>query len=251
MRKLTEQEIINLQEQGCSAEDWNAINVAEKFTTDHVRNVQFYGNITLGVYEKNIVVAQGFERHTGIFNATLRNVVVGNNCLIDHIGNFINNYTIGDDCLITNVASMNATSDATFGEGTVISVLNEVGEGNIVLYSGLTSQMAALMVNYEGDKEFSYNLRALIDKEITEKGHVASVGNGVRITNTQQVINTRIWDGCVIDGATRLADCSIVSEGNSPVYIGAGVMCEKTIIGNGSTVTNSAKAAKLLCGRGL
>ncbi len=116
MRKLTPQEIASLQQQGCEAQDWSAISVAPDFTTTHIRNVQFYGSVSLGVYDKEIELTDGFLRHTGIFNATLHNVVVGNNCLIDHIGNYINNYTIADDCLITNVATMTSTADATFGE---------------------------------------------------------------------------------------------------------------------------------------
>ncbi len=69
----------------------------------------------------------------------------------------------------------------------------------------------------------------------------ARVGRGVRITNTQQLVNTIVGDHCEIDGATRLVDCTITSMDCAPVKIGAGVICENSIICNGSIVSNSAK----------
>lgn len=100
-RLLRDEEISILENNGCTAEDWTAINVADDFHPNHLRNVSFYGEVYLGVFEKNIEITRGFHKHTGIRNATLRNVVIGDNCLIENVGGYINNYTIGDDCLIS------------------------------------------------------------------------------------------------------------------------------------------------------
>ena len=43
----------------------------------------FYGDIRLGTFTDNVEVSRGFMKHSGINNATLRNVTIGNNCLID------------------------------------------------------------------------------------------------------------------------------------------------------------------------
>ncbi len=248
MRLLTEREIDILEDQGCTAEDWTAISVSEEFAPFFIHNVHFYGDIQLGVYEKSMEVSQGFLRHTGIFDATLRNVTIGDNCLIDKIGNYINNYTIGDDCLIANVATIETTEGATFGEGTIISVLNEVGEGNILLYSGLTSQMAGLMVRYEHDREFTSRLRQMICEEIDAMNPGGSIGSRVRIVNTQQIMNCVISDDCEIDGACRLSECSLKSLPSAPIYIGSGVICENSIIFNGSSILNSTKMENCFVG---
>ena len=63
-----------------------------------MHRVMLYGEISIGDFDKNIEVSRGFLKHSGINNATLRNVNIGDNCLIENIGGFINNYTIGDDC---------------------------------------------------------------------------------------------------------------------------------------------------------
>ncbi len=248
MRLLTQHEITLLETQGCTAEDWTAISVSEEFTTAYIHNVHFFGEVLLGAFDKSIAVGDGFTKHTGINNATLRNVTIGDNCLIERIGNYINNYTIGDDCLITNVATMETTEGATFGEGTVISVLNEVGQGNICIYSGLTSQMAALMVRYEHDKAFTHALRQLIHAEVAAMHPSGTIGNNVRIVNTQTITNCLISDDCEIDGACRLADCSLRSLPSAPIYIGSGVICENSIIFDGSSILNSSKLENCFVG---
>ncbi len=248
MRTLTEREIDILEQQGCTAEDWTAISVSDDFAPYYIRDVHFYGDIQLGVYEKSIAVSQGFLRHTGIFGATLRNVSVGDNCLIERIGNHINNYNIGDDCLIIGVSTIETTEGATFGEGTVISVLNEAGDGNVMIYSGLSSQMAAMMLRYERDGEFISRLTRMILEENDTADAIGSIGNRVRITSTQQITNCIIGDDCEIDGACRLSDCSLHSLSAAPTYIGSGVICESCIISGGSSILNSAKLENCFVG---
>lgn len=248
-RLLTHEEINFLEDQGCKAEDWSNIHVAEDFQPQYIRNVSFYGNVNIGVFEKNIEVSKGFVKHTGIKNATLRNVTIGDNCLIENIGNFINNYTIGNDCYISNVNTMETTEGATFGEGNVISVLNEVGNGNVILFDNLTSQLAALMVKYYHDKTFFNAITRLarkdIEQTVPERG---TIGNCVKVVNTSEITNTHINDECEIIGACRLSDCSIKSIPEASVYIGSGVICENSIIYDGSSILNSVKLENCFVG---
>lgn len=241
-RLLTDEEIGILEENGCTAEDWTSINVADDFMPTYIRQVRFYGTVNLGVFEKNVEVTSGFVKHSGVRNATLRNVTVGDNCLIENIGNYINNYIIGDDCYISNVAVIETTAEATFGEGNAISVLNEAGNGNVVLFSGLTSNLAALMVAHSHDKEFTAAVRKMVKDDINRRlTDTGTIGNGVRIVNTTEITNTNIADNCEINGASRLSDCTLAAEREDSVYIGSGVICENSIIADGSSVLNSAK----------
>ncbi len=248
-RSLTFEEIGILERGGCQAEDWNKVLVAEGFRAEPLKNVSFYGDVRLGVFEKDLEVSKGFMKHSGIRNATLRNVIIGNDCLIENIGNFINNYTIGNECYISNVNTMETTEGATFGEGHIISVLNEVGDGNVVLFDGLTSQLAALMVKYCHDKLFMNAIKKLVRQDIVltvpDRG---TVGNHVKILNTGEITNTHINDDCEIIGACRLSDCSIKSIPEASVYIGSGVICENSIIYDGSSILNSVKLENCFVG---
>lgn len=231
MRKLKENEIAALKQQGCTAEDWQNIKVADDFCPDYIHQTDFYGEVTLGAFHKTMEIAKGFTKHTGIRRATLRNCVIGDNCLIE------------------DVSSINTTPDASFGEGHVISALNEVGEGNVMIFDGLNSQLASLMVKYEQDHEFTDIIRRLITKDIEEHSlPVTTIGNDVRITSTHEIANCHISDGCIIDGAFRLKDCTLKSIPSATVTIGVGVICLDSVIYNGSSITNAAKLENCFVG---
>ncbi|WP_036890074.1 DUF4954 family protein [Segatella oris] len=242
MRQLTDEEIRVLEDRNCWAEDWTNVHVSDDFKPNYMHRVMLYGEISIGDFDKNIEVSRGFLKHSGINNATLRNVSIGDNCLIENIGSFINNYTIGDDCYISNVSAMETTDGATYGEGNLISVLNEVGDGNVILFSDLNSQFAAFMAKHFGDKPLKDAIRRLINEEIARKRHdQAYIGNHVKIVNTKEITNTVVYDDCEINGAARLSDCTILSSPASSVYIGTGVICENSIISEGSSIINSVK----------
>ena len=241
-RPLTSEEIEVLRSNDCWAEDWTSINVSEDFKPNFMHRVMLYGEVNIGAFNKNVEVSQGFVKHSGINNATLRNVTIGDDCLIENVGNFINNYNIGDDCYISNISTMETTEGATYGEGNLVSVLNEVGEGNVILFSDLNSQLAAFMVKHFSDKELKEKIRLLIktdiDNKMPERGQI---GNNVKIVNTKEITNCVINDLCEVNGASRLSDCTLLGSVHGNVYIGTGVIIENSIIAEGSSVINSVK----------
>lgn len=249
MRSLTEEEIITLQEQGCSAEDWTAINVGEDFEAAYIQNTSFYGDITLGVFEKNIEIEEGFAKHSGIRNAVLKDVTIGDNCLIEGVHNFICNYEIGEECYISNVGRICTTNDATFGEGNLVSVQNEGGDGNVIIFDALTSQLAAFMILHASDKELSEalrnSIRAYISNQKPERG---VIGYRVKIVNTTDISNTIIMDDCEVSGASRISDCTFMSTSEASTFIGNDVIIDSTIVQSGSSVLDGAKVDNCFVG---
>ena len=241
-RPLTSEEIEVLKSNDCWAEDWTSVNVAEDFKPNFMHRVMLYGEVNIGAFNKNVEVSQGFVKHAGINNATLRNVTIGDDCLIENVGNYMNNYTIGDDCYISNISTLETTEGATYGEGNLVSVLNEVGEGNVILFSDLNSQLAAFMVKHFSDKELKEKIRQLIktdiDNKMPERGQI---GNNVKIVNTKEITNCIINDFCEVNGASRLSDCTLLGSAHGNVYIGTGVIAENSIIAEGASVINSVK----------
>ena len=241
-RPLTSEEIEVLKSNDCWAEDWTSVNVSENFKPNFMHRVMLYGEVNIGGFDKNVEVSLGFVKHSGINNATLRNVTIGDDCLIENVGNFINNYTIGDDCYISNISTMETTEGATYGEGNLVSVLNEVGEGNVILFSDLNSQLAAFMVKHFSNKELKEKIRLLIKSDIdTKMPERGQIGNNVKIINTKEITNCVINDFCEVNGASRLSDCTLLGSIHGNVYIGTGVIAENSIIAEGSSVINSVK----------
>ena len=241
-RLLTEEEILILENNSCWAEDWSRVLVADGFRPYSFHRVMFYGDICLGSFDKLVEVSKGFFKHSGINDATLRNVTVGNDCLIEKVGIYINNYSIGNDCYISNICTLETTDDATYGEGSVISVLNEMGDGNVTLFRELNSQIAAFMVKHYRDKVLRQTLQQLIEDELRiSRPERGMVDNNVKIINTKDITNTIIKGDCEINGASRLSECTIMSSKDASVYIGTGVICENSIICDGCSINNSVK----------
>jgi len=244
-RSLTEEEIQILEKQGCIAEDWTAINVADDFSPLYLKNVEFSGEIYLGVFEKNITFEDGFSRHSGIRHAILRDVTVGDNCLIENIGGYIYNYTIGEDSILVNIGKINTSTEYTFGRGNIISVINESDNGNTILFEGLTSNIAALMVKHADDKEFKSSMwklvRNVIQSNTPERGEI---GYGVKITNTLEITNSIIMDHCEVNGASRICETTLFTypmDADSGIFIGNDVILENSIVVANASIMDGAK----------
>lgn len=248
-RNLTSAEIEILVSNGCQAESWDQVTVTDGFDANACHRVTFYGWAKLGDSLGSVEVSDSFVKKCGINNATLRNVVIGDSCLIENIGNFINEVVIGDGCHIANVSTINTRKGATFAEGHLISVLNEVGKGNLLIFSELNSQVAGLMVKYGNNRQLMDALNVLVEKAVAKtRPSCSTIGNNVRISNTNEIVNAVIGDGCQIVGASRLSDCTIASSDDNPIIIGTGVICENSIVSGGSKITGSVKMVDCFVG---
>lgn len=248
-RKLTRQEINFLEHNNCWAEDWNNLHVANEFDPHYLHRVLFYGEIYIGNFNKTIEISKGFVKHSSITNATLRNVSIGNDCLIENVGVFINNYTIGNECYIANISTLESTDDATFGEGNIISVLNEIGDGNVIFFKDLNSQFASFMVKHLNDHQLKDAMIKMINKQIKASLPArGTIGDRVKIISTKEISNAVIGDDCEVIGASRISNCTIMSSPHARVYIGTGVICENSIVSDGSSIINSVKMENCFVG---
>ena len=150
---LTTEQIEILKAHDCWAENWDNVLVTPDFDCKRIHRVQFYGWARLGNGQGTVEITEGFVKNCGIYNATLRNVTIGDNCLIENIGNYLNNVTVGNGCYISNVSTIDTQGKPNYGQGHTISVLNEVGDGNLLLLNELNSQLAALMVKHGDNKQ--------------------------------------------------------------------------------------------------
>lgn len=249
-RKLNATEISRLTAQGCEADDWNQMQVAEGFSPSTITHTRFSGEIVLGVFDKTITLPGGLTRRAGLHNVTLHNCTVGNNTLIDGVANYIANYHIGDDCYIQNVNLLLTEGESSFGNGTEVSVLNETGGREVPIYNRLSAQLAYLIAMYRHRPDLTRRLRQMVtDYAATVTSNRGTIGNGVHIVNTGTIRNVCIGDACCIDGASRLENGSINSCREAPVSIGANVTAEDFIISSGACVSDGAVLSRCFVGQ--
>ena len=263
MRTLTSEEIKTLEQNHCISQDWQQITVSEKFAASNIYNVEFIGKCQIGATNGTLNNDIGIDAPAGIHNARIINSTIGDNCLIENITGFIFNCDIKDRCLINNVSTIQTTEGTSFGQGNTISVLNEVGDGNVVLFSGLTSQIAALTAlppclgeQFEEDdssiekrRQAKEAVRRMVMEEVMRTIPKRSlIESNVRIQNTTEITNCWITEGTEIRGAQRLSECTLMSEPNNTVFIGAGVICDGCVITSGSSVNNNVIAKNCFIG---
>ena len=249
-RKLYDNEIEILKRQMCSAADWNLIEVADGFSTDYVRYARFSGNVRLGAFRKEFQMAGGMVKHSGIYYATLHNVTVGDDCCIENVKNYIANYVIGDGVFIENVDIILTDGLSTFGNGTEVSVLNETGGREVMIFDRLTAQTAYVMALYRHRPDLIANLKKMIGTYVESvKSSVGTIGRNAVIADAGYIKNVRIGDCCKIEGASRLKNGSINSNEQSPVHIGVGVVGDDFIISSGTSVEDGVTFSKCFIGQ--
>ena len=84
-RRLTNQEIDRLRQQGCTAEDWSLIEIAPDTDLRQMEHVHFSGTNRIGAFRKVFTFPGGMTRRAGIRHAALHDTTVGDDCLIEHI----------------------------------------------------------------------------------------------------------------------------------------------------------------------
>ena len=249
-RFLTPEEIEILKSQSCTAEDWGRIKVTEGFIPKYVRNVRFSGDIRMGVFSKCFDMPGGIRKHSGIYNATLHNVDVGDDCCIENVKNYIANYQIGSDTFIENVDIILTDGLSSFGNGVEVAVLNETGGREVMIYDRLTAQTAYVMALYRHLPEMVANLRAAIGRYVDSvSSDIGYIGSNVTIVDSGYIKNVKVGDYAKIEGSSRLKNGSINSNVHAPVHVGVNVIGDDFIISSGSKVEDGVTFSRCFVGQ--
>ena len=250
LRNLTQEEITRLQVQGCSSTNWQRVKVASGFKTDYIQNVRFSGDIELGIFDYEFILEGGLPKHAGLFNVTLHNCRLGNNVLIENVPNYIANYRIGENCFIQNANLIVTEGRSSFGNGTLVAVLNETGGREVPIFNELSAHLAYIIALYRHFPVLTERLKALIERYTEQVSSTeGKIGNHVRIINTGTIRNVCIGDHTTIEGTSRLKNGSINSNAEAPVFIGHNVMAEDFIISSGACITDGAALIRCFVGQ--
>ena len=248
--KLTAEQIAVLEAQSCRCENWSEVTVAEDFNPKYVRNVNFSGQIRLGSFNKIFTLAGGIMKHSGIYHATLHNVIVGDDCMVEHIRNYIANYIIGDGSYIENVTDLITYGETSFGNGTKVSVLNETGGREVAIHEHLSSHEAYITALYRHDQKLIDSINELVSKYVeSSKSTFGVIGKNVEILDAMHIVNVKIGDSAKIKGASRLRNGSIVSCEEAPVNIGMNVIADDFIVESGSSITDGVTLTRCFVGQ--
>ena len=235
MRQLTSKEIESLQANGCYADDWKNISVADGFNANSVSKTSFSGKCQLGTYS-GVTEINGVPFQRGINNARLHNCVVGNDVVIDGISRYISNYEIADGAILVDNCEIFCNGSTAFGTDTKIAVLNENGGRSIPLSPALTAQLAYLAVMFRDYKVFTERICTYLDeksKEYISRSADAPqgyIGKDAIVIGNKKIANVWIGENATVKDCTSLENGIVKSSASDPSSITTDVLANNFIL---------------------
>lgn len=243
-------EIARLEAQGCTAENWQDVWVPEAFDAEYVEQVRFSGTVCLGAFHKSFTLPGGLVRHSGVRRATLHNVTLGDDVLIEEVHDYIANYRIGRETIIQHVDLLLVDGRTAFGNRVEVSVLNEIGGREVPIYDGLSASLAYIIALYRHRPQLIDRLRQLIaDYAESVSDTMGTIGERVLIRDAGTIRNVRIGSYAQIVNCMRLENGSVNSKQEAPVFVGDSVIAEDFILSSGAQVADAAKLIRCFVGQ--
>ncbi len=248
-RKIRDYEIVELRNNGCTADDWSSIEVSwgEDSFAGRIRNVRFSGNVRLGKFRGEDVLSGALSFPCGIYNAFLQDVSLGDDCLVRDIRGGIACYDIGDNCIISSCGAIVTDRGGSFGSGVTVSVLSEAGGHEAVICDRLSAQAAWIMVRGgKASERLKEIYRSCAGPGKNGKGRI---GSDSSIIGCGLVRNIMTGECARLEGASMLSDGSIMSRKDAPSSIGRDVIAEHFIVAEGSSVDDAAQIRNCFIGQ--
>lgn len=248
---LTEDQVSQLVQQGCTASDWRSVVFAPECDLGRIRNVHFVGKVEIGSLAGSCSL-EGVEFPCGIYEASIADSIIGDRVRIANIGSVISNYVIGEGALIQDVGSLVAEPGATFGNGIELDAVNEGGGRGIRIVNELTSQVAYLQGMLRHNPELSRRLDSLIQAQAqSAKAEKGLIGGRARILHSGSIFNVAVGPHASIRGAQHLENGTVNSCAEHPAEVGEGVQAKSFVLAEGARVEGGAILDKVFVGQGV
>lgn len=250
-RPLSTQEIATLEQQHCSASNWNLIQVKDGFDVTRLESVSFIGSNTIGNFSASTTTSEGLVLPNGIYHATLQNCIVDDEVLIYNIERAIINCHIEHHAVVLNCDSIACVGTSSFGCGTTVSVLNETGGREVKLCPELTAQVAYLLAFYRHDEALIQAINHAIDVQTQQhQSDTLTIGEHAQVIGCKEIRNVNIGAYANIHNATLLHNGTIVSDQSFPAEVGDNVIARDFITLWGSQITEGALLERTFVGEG-
>lgn len=225
---LSTEQIGLLKSNGCTASNWNMVIIAKGTDLNLISNVEFEGTVSVGLLDSELYPGSRLR------NVMLSDTSVGNGVCIRNIGRKISGAVIGDEVVIENVAAITYRAQAPCGIGTRVSVLDETGSREVIIYPGLSAQSAVMMARCV--RSVAEEIYAQTDELLEEISYPVKIGDKAVIVDSGALEDVVVGAGVTIAGASHLVNGTILStarEGMEISRIGSGVDAENFIIEDG------------------
>lgn len=228
MIQLSNSHIQTLIANGNRAESWQSVFIDENLDLNNIENCRFGGRVEIEA------------------GATLTDST-------------IINYHICRGAKVISTTRLETRHASKFGNGVRVATINENGGRSVVIYNGLTAQVAYIMAMYRHRKELIKNLFIRIDNATESQfSYMGVVGENSTIIGARFVREVNIGKDVTIEGASLVENATLmdgayvgvdvkakdfIAVENSKIDFGATInrcfVGENVVISNGFTAVDS------------
>ncbi len=233
LRQLEWWEIQQLEAQGCSADDWECVTVDRETDLKRIRNVDFEGSVSVGRINA--------ERGGRLSRAVIRDSRIGSGVIIANVPGGIVNAVVRDDAEIRNTSRIEFEPEASCGVGVEVAVLDESGSRRVLIYPGISAQIAALIARTPQGAD-SPQWEHFVSDHLEQTTVPPEIGERAIIRDCGKILNVSVAPDCTIEGASRLENGALVNNatsGRAMTYVGHGVDAVNFIIEDGRVDSNA------------
>ena len=240
VRDLSKQEIAIMEGRGCRADDWSLVQVAEDFDPFRVRRTHFAGHCVLGRFQDTVEVMPGMNLPAGIYDCTLIDCQVGNDCLLENV-RFAANAVIEREAVLFDVGSLTCSGAATFGCGQLLALACETGGRELPLWAEVDLTAATLVVRDRDQAEQQQALRDAVEaytREVTSA--VSWVRRGAIIRHIERLQDVYIGSKAELDHANGFERVAVLSSPEEPTKVTGGATVVDSVLQCGASVGGTA-----------
>jgi Domain of unknown function (DUF4954) len=240
LRDLTREEIAVMEDRGCRADDWKNIHVAQDFDAFRVRRVHLRGRCVLGRFSNEVEVQDGIKLATGIYDCTLIDCQVGNDCLLENV-RFAANIIVDREAVLFDVGSITCSGSARFGLGQNIPLAVETGGREMPLWAEVTVDEAALIARERGDVAGQKAVRDAVNRYVEiATSAVGWVRRRARVRHVERIRDAYIGVQAIVDHALELRNVALLSSADEITEISGGAQVGDAVLQWGAKVKGSS-----------
>jgi Domain of unknown function (DUF4954) len=240
MRPLTPEEIDRLRQGGNDAADWSRVLVVDGFDPARVSGCSFLGEVVLGRFAGAVPAGAGVELPSGVYRSTLKDCVVGHHALVRDV-RLLAGYVVGPGAVLLDCGRVTCEAGSTFGNGTRLALGPETGGRPVAVFAELDVEVAWAVARAAGRGDFALAYAATVGeyafKATAPRGVIES---GARVLGTPRVQNTYLGPFARVDGATLLADSTLLSSAEEPARAESGACVRHALLQRGTSVRTLA-----------
>jgi hypothetical protein len=239
LRDLTREEIAVMEDRGCRADDWKLVQVAQDFDAFRVRRTNLRGRCVLGRFSGEVEVLSGIKLPSGIYDCTLIDCQIGNDCLLENV-RFAANLIIDREAVLFDVGSITCSGMAKFAAGQLIPIGPETGGRELPLWAEVTVDEAALVVSERADRAGQDAVRAAVERYTSVAASpVGWVRRRARVRHVERIRDAYIGVSAIIDHAIELSNSAVLSSAEESTEVSGGAAVRDSILQFGVTVTGN------------